>query len=236
MTKYAGRSIAIIEDDRDYTQLIVDQLEWQGFRFAIATNGAEGVRLVRAQMPDLVILDLWLTTKHEGLQVLDQLQADPLTCAIPVIIHSIRASEKLLRTNGLRLGAWYCLDKNDSLGELDAIVQRILYIQSSGHSRVAQRRRIPLDYDQRAGTVWIDGQVTAIRLSRYQGTLLATLVEHAGQICSRDMLGLRLYGSDAFSNEQIDRMVSRLRSKLGDDPDQPRFIMTVWGQGYKMLV
>ena len=144
MTRYVGRSIAIIEDDYDYTQLIIDQLEWQGFCFHIATNGADGIRLVRAREPDLVILDLGLTTKHEGFQVLEQLQADPRTCTIPVIIHSIRASERSLRARGLLLGAWYCIDKDDSLAELEVTVQRALHIRAGARTGMARRRLLPL--------------------------------------------------------------------------------------------
>jgi DNA-binding response OmpR family regulator len=236
MTTHQDRLIVIIEDDEDYAQSIVDCLEWQGFTFVIATAGTDGLTAVKARSPDLVILDLRLSTKLEGLSVLRQLRADPATADIPVIIHSVRADEKELRTSGIKLGAWYCLDKHDRLAELEAIVHRALDIRYRGHIPAKRQRLVPVDYDKQAGTVWINGQAADIRLSHHQAKLLAFLVKRAGQICSRDEIAEEVYETPNVTNQQIDRLVGRLRVKLRDDTDYPRYIEAIYGVGYKLHV
>lgn len=231
MATHSGQLIVMVEDDDDYVQSVVDRLEWQGFSFVIACTGDEGMRAVREHLPDLVILDLQLTKKLEGLSVLQALRADPATAAIPVIIHSVWANEKELRTRGIDQGAWYCLDKNDSLRELEACVHRALAISGSGAA--GARRLVPVDYDDKTGTVWLHGAATPIKLSRQQALLLALLVRRAGRICSRDAIAREVYRTSAITNEPIDRLVSRLREKLGD-AEAAQAIEAVRGIGYKL--
>jgi DNA-binding response OmpR family regulator len=236
MITYTGRHIVLIEDDEDYAQLVIDRLSWQGFRFSLADSGRQGISMARAQLPDLVILDLQLEQKYEGLRVLQQLQSDPATRQIPVIIHSIHVDERQLRTTGIAQGAWYCVDKNDSLSELAAAVNRVLTICAGVQPSPKRQRWLPLDYEPEIDMVFVDGVATEIKLSRNQSLLLALLVRSGGQICARDDIAREVYNSHDISNEQIDRLVSRLRDKLRDNAASPRFIEAVYGRGYRLIV
>jgi DNA-binding response OmpR family regulator len=236
MTTQQGRSILIIEDDEDYTQHIIDRLEWQGYRFIQAVTGQTGLVDAKKHRPDVIILDVRLASEHEGFQILRELQADPATRDIPVIVNSVKAEDVELRTNGINLGAWYCLNKHEGLAELEAIVRRAIQIRYGIASGMAELRLSPLDYDRETGTVWINRKATDVKLSREQGKLLALLVERAGQICSRDLIAEAVYQSEAISNQQIDRMVGRLREKLGDDAVESQFIESVRGVGYKLRI
>lgn len=236
MATNAGRLIAMIEDDDDYVQLVIDRLEWQGFSFVTACNAPEGIAAIRAHRPELVILDLQLTQKLEGLRVLRALREEPTTARVPVIIHSILADEREIRTSGIKLGAWYCLDKNDSISELEAYVHRALAIRADGEGRNGRPVLLPLDYDEKRGLVWIDGAPTEIKLSRQQALLLALLVRRAGQICSRDDIAREVYQTPDIADEAIDRLVSRLRAKLDDQNTPARLIQAVRGVGYKLIV
>lgn len=235
MATNAGRLIAMIEDDDDYVQLVVDRLEWQGFSFVTACTATEGIAAIRTHQPDLVILDLQLTQKLEGLRVLRALREDPATARVPVIIHSVWADERDIRTSGINLGAWYCLDKHDSLSELEAYVHRALAIRSDGMTGEGRPPLLPLDYNEKRGLVWVDGAMTDIKLSRQQALLLAVLVRRAGQICSRDDIAREVYQTHDIADEAIDRLISRLRAKLGDRGTPARMIQSVRGIGYKLL-
>jgi DNA-binding response OmpR family regulator len=230
------RTILVIEDDEDYTQHIIDRLEWQGYRFIQAATGAAGLEVARNHRPDLIILDVRLASEREGFQVLRDLQADLLTHDIPVIVNTIKGKDVDLRTNGINLGAWYCLNKHEGLAELEAIVRRAIRIRYPIGTPTAESRLCPVDYELKTGTIWIDGKPTSIKLSRDQGRLLALLVEHAGQICSRDLIAETVYEVGDISNQQIDRLVARLREKLGDGVGEARYIESVRGVGYKLRI
>jgi DNA-binding response OmpR family regulator len=113
-------------------------------------------------------------------------------------------------------------------------VVRIALRSNSQRTRRSRARLEPLDFDSKAGVVWIDGKSTAIELTLLQAKLLAFLVDHSGEICSRDEIASSVYGAFT-SNEAIDRLVSRLRDKLDDNPKKPRFIDSVRGVGYRLI-
>jgi DNA-binding response OmpR family regulator len=225
----------MIEDDDDYVLNVLDRFEWQGFSFSIAETGAEGVALVRSCLPDLVILDIMLETATEGLSVLRQLRADSRTAAIPVVIHSIRADDLEIRLRGLDMGAWYCLYKHKSLSELEAVVRRALEISANGNGYAELRatRHIPVDLDTKCSVVYLNGAPTSIKLSRQQHLLLALFARRAGEVVTRDDIAREVYNA-ATDNATIDRLVSRLREKLGDTAEKQLYIESAHGRGYRL--
>jgi two-component system phosphate regulon response regulator OmpR len=187
----------------------------------------------------LIVLDIMLETSEKGFDVLRRLQGDPATHDIPVIIYSVTAKEMENRLRGFALGALWCLDKSDGITELEAIVRRALEYRQSQRRDEPPAHLLPLDFDSKTGTVWIDGRATDIKLPPLQADLLAYLVKRPGQICDRNEIASHVYEvkeKDAVSNASIDRLVSRLRALLGDDPHTPRLIESVRGKGYRLLV
>jgi DNA-binding response OmpR family regulator len=232
------QDILLIEDTKAHAQNIKDRLEWLGYAIEISYSGESGLKAARDQQPDLVILDIMLETDDKGFDVIRKLQADPKTQDIPIIVYSITAKEMENRLRGFALGALWYLDRNEGITELEAIVRRALAFQQRQRKVETPAHRIPLDFDSKTGTVWIDGRGTDIKLPPLQADLLALLVERCGQICERDEIANRVYQAkaDGVSNASIDRLVSRLRAILSDDPRNPRLIESVRGKGYRLLV
>jgi two-component system phosphate regulon response regulator PhoB len=232
------QDILLIEDTKAHAQNIKDRLEWLGYAIAISYTGESGLSAAKEQQPDLVILDIMLETDDKGFDVIRKLQADPKTQDIPIIVYSITAKEMENRLRGFALGALWYLDRNEGITELEAIVRRALALQQRQRRDQTPNHRIPLDFDNKTGTVWIDGRATDIKLPPLQADLLALLVERSGQICERDEIASRVYkaNQDSVSNASIDRLVSRLRAILGDNPGNPRLIESVRGKGYRLLV
>jgi OmpR family response regulator RpaB len=228
------KRILLIEDTKAHAQNITDRLSHLGYELTIVYTGPDGLAAARAVAPNLIILDIRLETDEEGFDVLRTLQADPSTCDIPVIIYSVTAKDMENRLRGLHLGALWCLDKNDGITELEATVRRALRLEAQRSQAPASPHRLPLDFDRRSGTIWIDGRKAEIKLTLLQARLLDCLAEHAGEICSRDDISQYVYKTEV-SNEVIDRLVSRLREKLADSSKQPRFIENVRGVGYKLI-
>lgn len=231
-----GRKILVIEDKAKEAEAIADWLEPLGCKVRAAYSGASGLAAARMEHPDVIVLDIIMAEEDEGFQVLKALQGDPVTRSIPVVVFSITGDQMENRIRGLRLGAYYYLLKTKSLAELEATIRRALEITLQHWTKIPDPHQVPLYFDYDSGNIWIDGQKTEIRLSGLQRDLLALLFERRGLICSRDDIALRVYGTRDIDNETIDRLVGRLREKLNDNPQHPRFIESVRGVGYKLLV
>jgi DNA-binding response OmpR family regulator len=229
-----GKKILLIEDNQAHAQNIKDRLGWLGYVINISYTGESGFTSAKAEQPNLIILDIMLETNDKGFDVLRQLEADPITHDIPVIVYSITGEEIENRLRGFALGALWYLDKSHGITELEAIVRRALKLQPQ-HKYQAPQRLMPLDFDEKFGKVWIDGRETNIELPALQAKLLTFLVRNRGQICSRDEISHNVYDT-IVGNEVIDRLLSRLREKLGDDPQNPRFIESIRGIGYRLVV
>jgi DNA-binding response OmpR family regulator len=234
-----GEKILLIEDTEAHAQNIKDRLEWLGCVIEISYSGEAGLNVVKDHQPDLIILDIMLETDDKGFDVIRKLQADSTTRDIPIVVYSITAKEIENRLRGIALGALWYLDKSAGITELEAIVRRALEFRHRLHRDAPPAHLVPLDFDSRTGVVWIDGNATEIKLPALQADLLAFLVERPGQICERDQIANHVYKvseSDSVSNESIDRLVSRLRALLGDNPRNPRLVESVRGKGYRLIV
>jgi DNA-binding response OmpR family regulator len=237
-----GKRILIVEDNRREAEAIDDWLTPLGCIVTQTHSGASGLAAVKKSPPDVIVLDIIMAEEDEGFEVLKGLRADPATRVIPVVVFSVTGDQVENRIKGLRLGAYYYLLKTKSLIELQALIERALAIAEHPPQPATRNgRRRPLDFDEQSGVVWIDGQAMDIKLTPLQSDMLAFMIERAGQICQRDEIAICVYhakatSTDAVSNASIDRLVSRLRAKLGDDPHKPRFIRSVRGRGYQLLV
>jgi two-component system OmpR family response regulator len=219
--------ILIVEDEPKIVKLARDYLEKSQFRVITATNGQDGLAVARSQKPDLVVLDLNLPGM-DGLDVCRVLRKDS---DVPIIMLTARADEtdKLI---GLEIGADDYITKPFSPRELVARV-RVVLRRMNGETRPGPvLRAADIEIDTLAHEVRCAGKL--VDLSRTEFNLLSALIEHAGQTLSREQLLRHIHGyAHATYDRSIDAHIKNLRRKIETDPADPRYIVTVFGVGYK---
>jgi len=223
-----SRTILVVDDEPRIVELARDYLEHAGFRVITANDGRAALDVTRHDRPDLIVLDLGLPGL-DGLDVTRELRRDG---SIPIVMVTARDDEldKLL---GLELGADDYLTKPFSPRELVARVKAVL--------RRTDRPTDPSDVI-RVGDLQLDvprmrTEVAgrSIDLTPTEFTLLATLARQPGRIFTRSQLLDALHGVAFESYERaIDSHIKNLRRKLEPDPRQPRFVLTVYGVGYRL--
>jgi DNA-binding response OmpR family regulator len=220
--------VLLVEDERDIAELVRFQLEKEGVRCLVAPDGATGLRLARAEQPDLVILDLMLPGL-DGLEVCRQLRRDAATRRLPIIMLTARA-EEVDRIVGLELGADDYVVKPFSPRELAARVRAILRrVQEPADTVVRAAGLLRLDEARRAVTV--GGQ--PIELTAKEFGLLAALMRADGRVLSREQLLDAVWGypnAAEIESRTVDVHVRRLREKLGSEA---RRVVTVKAVGYR---
>ncbi|WP_337845668.1 response regulator transcription factor [Thermus sp.] len=218
--------ILLVEDDAQVGELVKRFLEKEGLEAVWARSGREAFGALEGFRPDLVILDRGLPDM-EGLEVLKALRdLDPL---LPVLLLTGRADEDS-RVEGLLEGADDYLGKPFSLRELLARIKALLRRAGKGGRRVFG----PLELDLEGEQVYLEGRL--LRLSPTERRLLFTLAQAPGRVYTREELLERVWGPDYEGSERlVDVYIRLLRKKLGDDADEPRFIETVVGVGYRFL-
>jgi DNA-binding response OmpR family regulator len=221
--------ILIIDDEPEMVRGLADNLRFEGYQTLSATNGADGLALALQEGPDLVLLDVMMP-RLSGWDVLRELRAKERD--IPVIMLTARG-EEADRVLGLELGADDYVSKPFSLRELLARVRAVL-------RRPGPRQRLEtfafgdVRLHVRARQVFKAGR--EIRLTRKEFDLLRYLVEHQGEVVTRDRLLDEVWGYEQFpTTRTVDTHVLRLRQKLESDPDRPVHLLTVHGQGYRMI-
>ena len=221
------KTVLVVDDEPKIVQLARDYLEHAGFDVVTAADGRAALDQLRKRRPDLVVLDLGLP-ELDGLDVTRTIRRDS---NLPIIMLTARDDEvdKLL---GLELGADDYLTKPFSPRELVARVKAVL--------RRTERAAEPADR-VRAGDLTLDlprmraeiaGRPIDLTASEFQ--LLATLAGQPGRIFTRSQLLDALHGIAFESYERaIDTHVKNLRRKLEPDPREPRYLLTVYGVGYR---
>ncbi len=228
--------VLVVDDDIAVRQLVSEYLAQNDFRVSEAANGAELMGAFRAQVVDLVLLDLRLHGE-DGMQLLRQLHAES---QLPVIILTGRA-EEADRVMGLELGADDYLTKPFSPRELLARIRTVLRRTHAGQeihgAPVCRAYRLPgweLNLRTRKLSAR-DGREVA--LSNGEFNLLAALLATANRVVTRDQL---IEMSRRYDNEVYDRAIDvqilRLRRKIESNPAQPQIIVTERGAGYRVGV
>ena len=222
-----NETILIIEDEPKVSRLARDYLEQGGFRVLMAADGNTGLAMARHEHPELIVLDLMLP----GMDGLDVCRALRRESDVPIIMLTAR-SEEVDRLIGLELGADDYITKPFSPRELVARVRALL------------RRAKGMVYQPgviRAGDLVIDidaHRLTRagenIHLTRFEFNLLQILAQYPGQIFSRAQLLEKLHGV-AFDgyDRSVDAHIKNLRRKIEVDLSEPRYILTIYGVGYK---
>jgi len=224
-----NQTVLVIEDDPKIVNLLGLYLKREGFNVASAADGREALDAATRIRPSLIILDLMLP-HMDGVEVCRRLRA---ASDVPILMLTARVDEldKLL---GLSLGADDYVTKPFSPREVVARVKTILRRTARERPfRVLQRGSLEMDLDRHRVTV---GGVE-VDLTPVEFRLLQTLLESPERAFTRDQLLNHIYAHHeaAVVDRAIDVHVGKVRQKLGDDPDHPRFIATVRGVGYKLL-
>jgi two-component system, OmpR family, response regulator ResD len=223
------RTVLVVDDEPTISEVVARYLERAGYATATAGDGVEALRVAGECAPDLVVLDLMLP-ELDGFEVLRRLQADGGE-RTPVILLTAKGEhdDKLA---GLRRGADDYIVKPFSPSELVARVDAVLRRAQPANTETEPLCFDGLEIDLRARRALRDG--AEVQLSQREFDLLAFLASHPGQAFSRDQLMDRVWEAALYSDTStVTVHVRRLRAKVEPDPEQPRFIQTVWGVGYR---
>lgn len=217
--------IMLVEDDVSLAEWISDYLTSQGFLVTLATRGDEAINLIQRDQPDLVILDIMLPVM-DGLDVCKTVRN---FYKRPIIMLTAR-NEETDEVLGLELGADDYLNKPVRPRVLLARIKALLRRErEDNHSQIREFGELRIDAHSKTTT--LNGK--SVALSSHEFDVLWLLIERAGQAVSRKDLVQQLRGIeyDGF-DRSMDILISRLRRKLNDKPEQPYRIKTVWGKGY----
>jgi DNA-binding response OmpR family regulator len=226
--------VLVVDDEPSVHVVVRAYLEREGFVVLSAADGREGLRLAEERRPALIVLDLMLPdVSGEELAREVRRRSD-----VPILMLTARSAEED-RIAGLELGADDYLTKPFSARELVARIKAVLRRAPDNEDAPLLARMhlddgsLVLDTDRHEVTV--AGEDVALTASEFR--LLVALARHPGRVYSRAELVERLQGDDGAGHARtIDRHVKNLRRKLGDDPRDPRYVVTVQGVGYKLGV
>jgi DNA-binding response OmpR family regulator len=224
----ADKRVLLIDDDGRLNALLTTYLGRFGFAVRAVTHPEQGLRVLRSDPPDLVVLDVMLPDM-DGFTLCRKIRESSL---IPIVMLTARG-DVMDRIVGLELGADDYLPKPFEPRELLARMQAILRRGPSGDKQ--ERLRVgSLDVNWATRSAQMQGRDLALTTAEFE--LLALLIRNRGRVLSRDRIINETRGIDweAF-DRSIDVLISRLRQKLGDDPRHPAFIRTVRGAGYLFI-
>jgi len=222
------RRILVVEDDVSLARVLCDNLLYEGFEVALAADGRHALEKHDAFNPDLVLLDLTLPGL-DGFEVCRQLHREQSRTGIIILTARTQKQDKL---QGLRLGADDYITKPFALDELLARIEAVL------------RRVHPADDGLVLGSLRIDfNRYTAERnnqkvaFSQREIEVLRYMGARAGKVVTRNELLRNVWG---FQNipltRSVDNLIARLRWKIEPDPENPRYIHTVYGDGYRLTL
>ncbi len=222
------RMVLVVDDDRKLVELVRLYLEREGYRVRVAHDGQEALTLAEATPPDLVVLDLMLPGL-DGLSVCRQLRE---LSEVPIVMLTARTTERD-KIEGLNLGADDYVTKPFSPGELLARIRAVL-------RRVGEREGPErLDYGQleidfRRHEVKVDGRIAELTPTEFR--ILAAMAREPGRAFTRLQLIHTALGYDFGGFERtIDAHVKNLRRKIESNPKEPRYVVTVFGVGYRFV-
>lgn len=228
--------ILVVDDDAKIVRLVRTYLERDGFSVVTASDGPAALDAIETHAPALVVLDLMLP-ELDGRAVIRAVRRDEESGRTPILVLSARSST-IDRIAGLEDGADDYLPKPFSPAELVLRVKSILRRSASSPHRAVDRpepviRHGDLTIDPARHEVRRGG--AAIDLTRVEIKLLEAILAADGRVLSRDQLLDAVYGHEAAEilDRTIDVHIRRLRDKLDDDPDAPRYVQTVRGVGYR---
>ncbi|MFW6070656.1 MAG: response regulator transcription factor [bacterium] len=232
MSNPAGRQqILVVDDDREIVRLVRGYLRQAGFDVLVAYDGESAMHTLRAESPDLLILDLMLPDR-DGWDITRAIRADAALAQLPILMLTARV-EDVDKILGLELGADDYVTKPFNPREVVARVRALLRRSASGPRTTSQLHVADLYVDVGRREVRV-GQ-REVDLTPTEFDLLRTLMENPGYVFTRDELLEKGLGY-AYSGmgRTLDTHIKNLRHKIEPDPRQPVYIQTVYGVGYRL--
>jgi two-component system KDP operon response regulator KdpE len=221
------RTILVVDDDFGLRDLIRLNLEQEGYRVIQGDNGIDCVQMVRAERPDLVILDVMMP-EMDGLQACEQVRQ---FSRVPVLMLTARVQSDDIIT-GLDSGADDYLLKPFNIDELAARIRALLRRVPPSYTPLeAGQGQISIDQQKRE--VLIRNNLVDLTPTEYQ--LLLILTEHAGAVVEHNQLLRAVWGQEfTKDNDYLKVYIWHLRRKIEENPSQPRLLLTEWGIGYRL--
>jgi len=225
--------ILLIEDDIEICQMVKKYLTNEGFELVAAHDGEIGCKLFLNDKFDLILLDIMMP-KLDGFKVMQRIRQGS---TVPIIILSARDTE-FDKVSGLGMGADDYLTKPFSMVELlirvkSNLRRSIQYSNPDGNSKIKQLKAgdIVLKPDE----FCIIKKGHKIELTAKEFEILKLLMMNPTRVYTKAQIYTRVWGDNYFGDENaVNVQISRLRSKIEDDPKNPQYIKTIWGIGYKL--
>ena len=228
----AFQTILVVDDEPQIVEVVQDYLKQAGYRVLAARDGQTALTLARHERPDLIVLDLMLPGGMDGLEVCRRLRRDPALADVPIIMLTARIAEAD-RLIGLALGADDYVTKPFSPREVVARVRAVLR-RAGGHagpSGIVHIGDLAVDIANR--NVTVAGEPVPLTPTEFD--LLAVMARNPGRPFTRAQLMDLVYDvAYAGYDRAIDSHVKNLRRKIEPDPREPRYVLTVYGVGYKL--
>lgn len=222
--------VLIVEDQQSLANQLAEKLRSEGFTVMTAGDGEDGLEKVRAEHPDLIVLDIMLP-KLDGLSLCRIIRRDAATAHIPIIMLTARGSE-VDKIVGLESGADDYVVKPLALGEFLARVRAVM--RRAPGRPVMQDELVSNDLRLSITGRRLFKDNREIKLSNKEFDLLAELMRNRGVVLSRDLILTKVWGYDYFVDKRtVDVHVRWLREKIEDDASNPKRIVTVRGMGYR---
>ena len=226
--------ILVVDDDKSIVKVLTAYLEQSGYQVYPAYDGEMALHTLRRERPDLVILDLMMP-KRDGYEVTNLVRADKTLAATPIIMLTARV-EDTDKIVGLELGADDYVTKpfnaHEVVARVKALLRRVRLDQSPNAApHVLANGALRLDLDQRTLTV----DSVPVELTRTEFNLLEALLSNPGYTLTRDELLEKAVGY-AYEGlgRALDTHIRNLRRKIEPNPDNPTYIQTMYGVGYRL--
>lgn len=226
------KKILIIEDDNAIAQIEKDFLELADFDVTISSDGEQGLKALSSQEFNLIILDLMMP-KIDGLEVCRRIRGQ---LDIPILMATAK-TEEIDKIRGLGLGADDYISKPFSPTELVARVKAHLnqydrLKKGGGAGKAEEIRAGYIVLNQLNHRVYVKEKEIELKNKEYE--LLAYLMANPDMVLSKEQIYERIWDMDAFGDlKTVAVHINRLREKIEDDPQNPEYLLTVWGAGYR---
>lgn len=222
------KKILVIEDDAALLEGLAASLKQEHYGVETAADGEEGLKKARKKDIDLILLDLMLPSMN-GEEICRKLREDGVDTPILILTSKKEETSKVL---GLELGADDYVTKPFSVLELNARIKAILRRRaySAGGVNEYSFGNVKIDFKKHEAAK----KGKPLRLTEREFKLLKYMIEHKGEVITRDMLLDKVWGYDSYpTTRTVDNYILSIRHKIEDNPGKPKFILTVHTSGYK---
>jgi DNA-binding response OmpR family regulator len=227
-----AQRILVVDDEPSIREVVSLYLKREGYNVREAADGDEALKAAFEFAPDLIVLDLMLP-KKDGMEVFRTLSVKN---PVPVIMLTARG-EETDRIVGLTIGADDYVTKPFSPAELVARVKAVLRRAGTSEAQPVDPAARPLIFpgltiDPRSRSVLVNGEEVTLTATEFD--LLHELARHPGQVFTREQLLDRVWDEEFYGDAStVTVHIRRLRQKIEPEPDNPKYVQTVWGVGYR---